>query len=93
MYIGTWANYVEGTSVFGVKVGDKFELCMCSRIYSWEWKEYAYFMSKVVPKFADAVKKVVTRERCAHAAELNFRWLDDEDLVDELLKDMCGQGY
>ena len=50
-------------------------------------------MSKVVPKFADAVKKVVTRERCAHAAELNFRWLDDEDLVDELLKDMCGQGY
>ena len=43
-------------------------------------------MSKVVPKFADAVKKVVTRERCA--AELNLRWLDDEDLVDELLKDM-----
>ena len=43
-------------------------------------------MSKVVPKLADAVKKVVTRERCA--AELNLRWLDDEDLVDELLKDM-----
>ena len=37
----------------------------------------------MVPKFADAVKKVVTRERCA--AELR---LDDEDLVDELLKDM-----
>ena len=27
-------------------------------------------MSKVVPKFADAVKKVVTRERCA--AEVEF---------------------
>ena len=43
-------------------------------------------MGKVVPKFDDAVKKVVTRVRCT--AELNLRWLDDEDLVNELLKDM-----